>query len=584
MLPTAPIAHAATTWHVTSTADAAPVPAHCQGPACTLRDAIAAAASGDTIDFQITFPATITLNQGQLGFNTDLTINGPTTTTLAVSANNASRVFSIGGKTTINNLTIRDGNEPAGDGGAIAIGSVTVLTLTSTSVISNVAQIAGGIWNNGGALTLISSTVSQNLATTNAGGGVYNNGPTSSLNMTGSTVSGNTALSAEGGGIVSGGPVTITGGSIISNTAGTVACTTCTGGGIYKVGSSNLTLTNVNVSNNKILGTSASAAGAGINNSGGSLIINGGVISNNVVSYLTSNGGGIFHAGPGSATISGTLIVSNTAGFGGGIGNGNSVAMTVMNATIISNTARFGGGISNLPSGLLTVSGTWIQANIATVYGGGITSDGPLTITNSTVSLNQTTGSPGGGGIYTDSPMTITNSTISSNQSSSDGGGIYANSSFVVLRHVTLANNSAGGVGGGISNLNVFTATNSIIAGNPSPSSSPDCNGTIGSGGYNLLSNNIGCTFTAAGTDQVGTNAIPINPKLSALGSWGGTTQTHGLISGSPALNKIPNATNGCGTTYTTDQRGFARPQNSLCDIGAFEGVLNGLYLPLIFR
>ncbi|MFQ5409443.1 MAG: choice-of-anchor Q domain-containing protein, partial [Anaerolineales bacterium] len=59
--------------------------------------------------------------------------------------------------------------------------------------------------------------------------------------------------------------------------------------------------------------------------------------------------------------------------------------------------------------------------------------------------------------------------------------------------------------------------------------------------------------------------------NLSALANNGGSTDTHALGSGSPALDQIPNGTNGCGTTYTTDQRSVARPQNSSCDVGSYE-------------
>src|SRR5262249_39467888 len=62
----------------------------------TLRQAIADAAPGDTIDFDLNYPATITLTSGELGINKDLTIMGPGATSLTVSGNNASRVFEIG--------------------------------------------------------------------------------------------------------------------------------------------------------------------------------------------------------------------------------------------------------------------------------------------------------------------------------------------------------------------------------------------------------------------------------------------------------------------------------------------------------
>jgi hypothetical protein len=71
------------------------------------------------------------------------------------------------------------------------------------------------------------------------------------------------------------------------------------------------------------------------------------------------------------------------------------------------------------------------------------------------------------------------------------------------------------------------------------------------------------------------------NPSLAPLANNGGATQTMALPYGSPATNHIPYGTNGCATTITTDQRGFARV--APCDIGAFEYVLR-LYLPLILK
>src|SRR6185369_5191626 len=53
---------------------------------------------------------------------------------------------------------------------------------------------------------------------------------------------------------------------------------------------------------------------------------------------------------------------------------------------------------------------------------------------------------------------------------------------------------------------------------------------------------------------------------LGALASNGGPTQTHALLSGSPAINA------GTATgALTTDQRGVARPQGAAVDIGAVE-------------
>src|SRR5205085_12129233 len=97
--------------------------------------------------------------------------------------------------------------------------------------------------------------------------------------------------------------------------------------------------------------------------------------------------------------------------------------------------------------------------------------------------------------------------------------------------------------------------------------------GSIASGGYNLLGDNSGCSFTAASGDQVGTSGSPINPQLGPLANNGGPTQTHALVGGSPAID----AGNPAGCTdqnnvaVTTDQRGagFPRVFGPRCDIGA---------------
>ena len=53
-----------TTITVTDTGDGAATPVNCPGANCRLRDAIAAAATGNTIDFSVT--GTITLTSGEL--------------------------------------------------------------------------------------------------------------------------------------------------------------------------------------------------------------------------------------------------------------------------------------------------------------------------------------------------------------------------------------------------------------------------------------------------------------------------------------------------------------------------------------
>src|ERR1035441_10439907 len=64
----------------------------------SLRQAIADAPPGDTIDFAIT--GTIILTTGELVITNNLTISGPGATNLTVSGNNSSRVFDLDRKST----------------------------------------------------------------------------------------------------------------------------------------------------------------------------------------------------------------------------------------------------------------------------------------------------------------------------------------------------------------------------------------------------------------------------------------------------------------------------------------------------
>src|SRR5688572_24922441 len=97
-----PVNTRAATITVTSTADSG---------AGTLRAALASAANGDTINFSLPTPATITLTNGELFITNDLAITGPGAVNLAIGGNTNSRVFNIASNCTVtlSGLAIRDG-------------------------------------------------------------------------------------------------------------------------------------------------------------------------------------------------------------------------------------------------------------------------------------------------------------------------------------------------------------------------------------------------------------------------------------------------------------------------------------------
>ena len=140
----------------------------------------------------------------------------------------------------------------------------------------------------------------------------------------------------------------------------------------------------------------------------------------------------------------------------------------------------------------------------------------------------------------------------------------------------TIYGNTSGESGGGIWNGAVNSASqlvmrNSLVARNKAPSG-PDILGPLTSQGYNLIQSTQDTTFSpslAHGTDllQVALSTLRVEPLLK---DNDGPTQTHALLPGSVAIDRIP--LNDCRIKdIFTDQRGVRRPQGVACDIGAYE-------------
>jgi hypothetical protein len=216
----------------------------------SLRAAVESAASGDTITFSVS--GTITLNS-TLTIRTNLTINGPGSSKLAISGNNSVVVLIVGGGTTVavSGLTITEGFNSAAGGWAGGLLNGGVLTLANCVVSSNSAGpslnggVGGGIFNYQGPLTVINSTISGNSAA--RGGGIMNDG-NAVLTLIDTTVSGNTAAQ-DGGGVANvGGFVTITNTTVANNGASS-------GGGVSDISGT------VKVTNSTITGNSANTGG-----------------------------------------------------------------------------------------------------------------------------------------------------------------------------------------------------------------------------------------------------------------------------------------------------------------------------------
>jgi hypothetical protein len=273
----------------------------------SLRQALANANDGDTIDFSVSTPATITLTTGELLVNKSVTISGPGADQLSVDGNAASRVFYIISCTTatISGLTITNG--------------------LATTAPSFSGFNGGGIYNDHSTLTVSSCTLSGNSANGD-GGGIFNNGQSGSATLTinNSTISGN--FTFFGGGDAQ-------------------------GGGLYNdgsfSGSATMTVNNSTLSNN-----SAGLDGGGIANDGGaegnaSLTINNSTLSGNSTSV---SHGCIFNYG-----FNATVAINNSTLSGN---HGGRAAIDNVSEPGGSATVTIGNTILNNPGGNIINSGT----------------------------------------------------------------------------------------------------------------------------------------------------------------------------------------------------------------------------------
>jgi hypothetical protein len=193
------------------------------------------------------------------------------------------------------------------------------------------------------------------------------------------------------------------------------------------------------------------------------------------------------------------------------------------------------------PGAKLTLANLTVADGRSVAFGGGLENFGTVKVFNSTFSGNSVhLDIGGGGGIFNDGgTLTVTNSTFSENRAG-NGGAIF-NSGTATLRNTIVANSPSGG---NCANL-----------------------GTLVDGGYNI-DDGTSCGFSSANNSFPSTNPL-LDPN--GLANNGGPTKTIKLLEGSPAINAIPQGTNGCGTEVKTDQRGVSRPQGKKCDISAFE-------------
>ena len=532
-----------------------------------LDNALNIASSGDTIVFSCGNQQTSIFISSQKVISKNLVIDGSAPganrtgqggiVKLMGSGPNPTRVFSVttGINFTLQNITVSGGQvrgapDTNTDGGGLS-NNGGIVTISNT-VFSGNNVIGGGSYSGDG------GSGSGGAVSNNAGGNltIYNSRFNQNNAYGGSSSSTGIGGAAYGGAVSNnGGTVTVIGSSFEANNVlggfnySGVAGSGGYGGGFYNSTNGTAVISSTTFSQNTATAgngyspTAGNGYGGGLNNSGVITLTYSSFENNKVVGGRSNNGNG-------------------AKGFGGGIANTNGGSLTLISSNLLGNDS-FGGGAN-----YNNVRGDGFGGAIANI-------EGTLVAANATISGNTAQGGTEGN---------------SGNYGNGVGGGIYNNSATTTLVNDDLVNNAAAtGSGNGdnvysTGNNAQVAVANTIVTTNTSTGNCSAVNGgSIPDSGYNLEYSGPGkpnnCNFT--------NHAQTGDPELSSLQYNGYASlllplRTLALLAGSPAIDAGNDNLCAASPVNKVDERGFARPGGSHCDIGSYELTYSNYNLPLL--
>ena len=139
----------------------------------------------------------------------------------------------------------------------------------------------------------------------------------------------------------------------------------------------------------------------------------------------------------------------------------------------------------------------------------------------------------GGGLFIAAGTVDVTNSTLSGNTAGTKGGAVYQAGGYLTVTDSTLSGNSAPtGQGGGLFSTSGLAINGTIIAANTGGDLA--VSGAVLSGSNDLIGD--GSDSGTLTSSARGSSGHLLNPHLSALGFFGGPTQTMALLAGSLAI------------------------------------------------
>ncbi len=512
------------------------------------------------------------------------------------------------GSPTLDACTI-SGNSSGTYGGGLFNFRKVPSSLTDCTITGNTSGHGGGLFNYGGTPTLMSCTIADNLATTGFGGldNYYGTTYKGKVSLTNTIVAGNnqgtsTPTASDIGGSGASG---VTGTYNLIGTGGSGGITGGTGGDVVLSSLSTLGLAPLadygGPTPTMALLPGSAAIGAGTSTGAPTTDQRGFALDSPIdigaFQYASGSSLVVTSATDGAATPSGDLDLRGALDLAGlqsgsmGISFSSSAFASASTITLSAGPLVASSGSATIsiagPSAGLTISGgtggvisvgsganlsisdLTISGGSATL-GGGVDNDGTLTLTGCTISGDS---AATGGGLYNKGTMTLVECTVAAN-SAGQGGGI-ANAGTLTLTASTISGNSAGTGGGGLyesSAATGATANDTIVAGNLGTAGAASDIAGAGAANVNGSSSLIGTGGSGGITNGTGNDIVLSSLTtlgLSALGSYGGTTETFALLPGSAAIAAGNSSLLPSGVT--ADQRGEPRIVNSTMDIGAFE-------------
>lgn len=612
---------------------------------CTVRAAIQEANASTAADTVVVPAGTYTLTLAPQGDNLiasgDLDITRPLTVQGAgkeatiidggpgqVGLDRVLEIHPTAGNVTIQNLTMREGNEAEQGGGVHTTSEGTVrfenvavrnsqagtfgagissqgagrLDLVGVDLVDNTTEVGegGGLYVAFGTVNF-QGTIEGNTAAT--GGGIFNSGEPSPegipavVKVANTTIADNTAIAAGGGAYVDHeGELTLTDTTVVNNQA------VEDGGGVAAISKTAVTVTRGKFESNK-----AGGEGGGLSTSTERPVnVQGTTFKDNEAGDPVSGdggGAGMSAGGDGAVTIANATFDGNESiAGGGGLHTGNNGSVTVKDSKFTNNTTSAeGGGFANTGD-RTTLERLTFEGNKATLDGGGIANEGSGAFSLVDSSVHGNTAENGGGmANLADGELRVIRSTFWNNQArlgASDdsglGGGVYGlGDAEATYENVTISANYAQTRGGGlyIDSDSTVDVVNSTISQNTAPTAS-GVGGEVTSINFPITpstsvlfrntivaGNRLGadCNFAVG---SVGGNLDSADtcffrgprdrqhagdPRIDAVADNGRSTLTQAIRQDSYAID------GGLAPCPTTDQRGVERPKGAACDIGAYE-------------